>query len=102
MRLNPGDIHWRGALRCHYPCGESHHHPAAERERGARHKQPGKAARETAMTALGLPVNCDDHAKKHHPHLKKKMQEMRSVCMCICAFGALTGKTAESPEIEKT
>lgn len=75
-----------------------------QREGGARHKQPGKAARETAMTALGLQVNCDDHAKKHHPHLKKNMPEMRSVCMCmcICAFGALTGKTAESPEIEKT
>lgn len=30
MALNPGDICWRDTLRCHYPCGESHHHPPAE------------------------------------------------------------------------
>ncbi|KAM7372367.1 hypothetical protein PAMP_009541 [Pampus punctatissimus] len=37
--LNPGDIRWRDALRCYYPCGESHHHPAA---RGARHASQGR------------------------------------------------------------
>lgn len=29
--FNPGDIRLRDARGCHYPCGESHDHPAAER-----------------------------------------------------------------------
>lgn len=67
-------------------------------QRGTRHKQPRKAAGKTAMTALGPQVNCDDHAKKQH----RKMPEM---CVCVCAFGAPTGKTGEravrKPKIEK-
>ena len=71
MALNPGDIRWRDTLRCHYPCGESHHHPPAERHSAQR---PGKAARETAMTVLGRQENCDDHAKKAAPTEKAEAE----------------------------
>lgn len=83
--LNPGDIRWRDARSCHYPCGEAHHHPTAER-RSAR--QPRKTMRErerkreTAVTALRLQENCDDHAKKKKKkYTRKKARDLRSLSM---------------------
>lgn len=60
--LNLGDIVWSDTLTCHFPCGVSHHHLSVERRSA---HQPGKTARKTAVTALCLQENCDDHIKKH-------------------------------------
>lgn len=50
--------------------------------RGARHASLGKTARETAVTALRLQENCDDHAEKKG--LKIYVQPL----FCVCIMGS--------------
>lgn len=80
--LNPGDIRRRDALRCHYPRGESHHHPIAERERESEREahEPERTAGETAVTALRLQENCDDHAKKNSIGRNRSRRHVWPLC----------------------
>ena len=81
--LNPGDIRWRDARSCHYPCGEAHHHPTAER-RSAR--QPRKRERErererescdSLTSARKLWWSCKKRKKTH----QKKARDLHSLSL---------------------
>lgn len=94
--LNPGDIHWRDTLRCHYPCGEAHHHPAAERHSA---RQAWKTAGETATAILRLRENCDDHAKKKNPTTIQKEGDIESFHLYQCLHYELILKPTENVSI---
>lgn len=58
--LNPGDIRWRDARRCHYPCGEPHHHPAAEKALGTPAREDcERDSRDSLTSARKLWWSCE-------------------------------------------